>query len=271
MTEINPRQLILKLLQSRPNRTLSAQAAVTAAAVLGLSENSVRVALVRLQAAELVEPAGRGEYRLGPNASALAAEVSAWRTIERRLGAWDGSWVAAYAGGLGRSDRAALRAREQAFAMLGMRTLEPELWLRPNNLRGGAAEVRTRLQGLGLTHDVAVFRLEDLDAERSERARQLWNGQALDQHYHDTRVELEAWLAKAERLQLDVGARESFLLGDAAIRSLVFDPLLPAPLVDAKARRAFVSTVQRFDRAGHEIWKRFLSASVNDQVTARAI
>jgi phenylacetic acid degradation operon negative regulatory protein len=49
--------------------------------------------------------------------------------------------------------------------------------------------------------------------------------------------------------------RQSFLLGDAAIRSLVFDPLLPAPLVDVRARRAFVASVKRFDRAGQKVWR----------------
>jgi phenylacetic acid degradation operon negative regulatory protein len=72
-------------------------------------------------------------------------------------------------------------------------------------------------------------------------------------------VRLERWLANARRLDLDDAARESFLLGDEAIRQIVFDPLLPAPLVDEQARAAFVDAVIRFDAAGQAIWKDFLN------------
>ena len=38
----------------------------------------------------------------------------------------------------------------------------------------------------------------------------------------------------------------------------MFDPLLPAPLVDAAARSRFIKTVARFDDAGKAVWQRFL-------------
>src|SRR5690606_11792537 len=73
---------------------------------------------------------------------------------------------------------------------------------------------------------------------------------------------LESWLARwsagTPSLSIEAAARESFLLGNDAIRQLVFDPLLPAPLVDVDARRAFVDAVRRFDAVGHSIWRRFL-------------
>ena len=40
------------------------------------------------------------------------------------------------------------------------------------------------------------------------------------------------------------------------IRQIVYDPWLPGPLVDAQARRACVDTVRRFDRVGHQLWRR---------------
>ena len=92
--------------------------------------------------------------------------------------------------------------------------------------------------------------------EREQRARKLWNGRALSKSYRETRLKLEAWLARADQLEPEVAARESFLLGDKAIHQLVFDPLLPEPLVDVKERRAFVDAVLRYDRAGHAIWQR---------------
>lgn len=251
----NPRNLILKLLQAADGEALSAREAVASAALLGIRGNAVRVALVRLAAAGLVKAAGRGSYRLGPKATAFAAEVAAWRTAEQRVREWDGGWIAVHTAGLGRSDRVALRARDRAFRLLGLRELERGLYLRPDNLVGGVAAIRERLHALGLDADAIVFRVTDLDATRERACRALWNGKELDRHYREAREMLESWLARAEKLEPEVAARESFLLGDAAIRSLVYDPLLPAPLVDVAARRAFVDSVLRYDRAGHAIWK----------------
>jgi phenylacetic acid degradation operon negative regulatory protein len=144
--------------------------------------------------------------------------------------------------------------------VLGLCELERGLSLRPDNLVGGVEALRERLHGLGLAESAAVFRVTEFDREREQRARTLWDGEALNQHYRETREQLDSWLGRADELELEVAAREGFLLGDRAIRSLVFDPLLPSPLVDVRARRAFVSSVQRFDRAGHRIWQQLNAA-----------
>lgn len=250
-----PRSLILNLLLAAEGEPLSARDAIAACALFGLRENSVRVTLVRLAAAGLIEAAGRGTYRLGPNATGLATDVATWRTAEARLGAWAGDWLAVPVGALGRSDRVALRARDRALALLGLRELERGLFLRPDNLVGGVEAVRARLYKLGLEAEAAVFVARGLDPAREQRARALWDGAALTRGYREMRQRLEDWLARAEELEPEVAARESFLLGHEAIRQLVFDPLLPAPLVDTEARHAFTETVRRFDRAGHRIWQ----------------
>ena len=104
-----------------------------------------------------------------------------------------------------------------------------------------------------------MFVLSALAATDAERAGKLWDAAALDAHYRDTTARLTAWLEGARALPLERAARESFELGHAAIRSLVFDPLLPAPLVDAAARSRFIKTVARFDDAGKAVWQRFLT------------
>ena len=68
-------------------------------------------------------------------------------------------------------------------------------------------------------------------------------------------------MARSPSLQPEAAAREAFLLGHEAIRELVFDPLLPDPLVDVRARRAFTETVLAFDAAGQTLWQRFLAAA----------
>lgn len=251
----NPRSLILNLLLAAEGQPLPARAAIASCALFGMGENSVRVTLARLTAAGLIESAGRGTYRLGPNATGLAAEVGTWRRAGQRLRDWNGGWIAVHVGNLGRSDRVALRARDRALALLGLRELDRGLFVRPDNLEGGVTAVRERLHKLGLDGDAAVFVVRDLDPHRETRARQLWDGAALTRGYQDMSHRLEEWLERATDLEPEVAARESFLLGNEAIRQLVFDPLLPAPLVDTGARQRFSETVLAFDAAGHRIWR----------------
>jgi len=257
-----PRHLLLNLFLGTAHRRLSAREAIASCALFGIRENNVRVALVRLAAAGMIEAIERGQYRLGPKAEGLAGDVSTWRNVEDRVRDWDGGWVVVHVGALPRSDRAAVRARERALGLLGLRELDAGLFVRPDNLAGGVSAVRERLARLGLGPEAAVFVAYEFDDERRRRAAKLWDTKALDRGYRATRAQLESWLARwsagTPPLSIEAAARESFLLGNDAIRQLVFDPLLPAPLVDVEARRAFVRAVRRFDGVGHSIWQRFL-------------
>jgi phenylacetic acid degradation operon negative regulatory protein len=249
----NPRHLILKLLLAE-NGPLSVQDAIGACSVFGIQENNVRVAITRLAADDMIEAPARGLYRLGPNASQLAEDVRTWRTAESRVRKdWNGEWIAVHCGALGRADRTALRRRDRALEMLGFRELDRNLFIRPNNLVGGVLDARARLQKLGLEDEAIVFVAKAFDDQTEKRARSLWR-KAVD--YKKWRLRLTAWLTRSSRLSLTTAARESFILGNDAIRHLVFDPLLPEPLADVKERRAFAAKVLEFDRAGHAIWKR---------------
>jgi phenylacetic acid degradation operon negative regulatory protein len=267
----NPRHLVLKLLLGADGAPLSARDAIAACALFGIQANSVRVALARLSAAGMIEAEGRGSYRIGPNAAEVADDLRGWRAVESRVRKWSGAWIATHCGALGRSDRAALRQRGRALQLLGFRELDRGLFVRPDNLVGSVASARSRLHKLGLDADAAVFLVRGLDDEREARARALWNGKALTKSYVQTRQRLERWLARAEGLDLEVAARESFLLGNDAIRQTVFDPLLPDPLADTNERRAFVQTVIEFDKAGHAIWRKLTRLSDGEDATAAPI
>lgn len=268
----NPRHLILKFLLVADGEAMTARDAVAGCALFGIRSNSVRVALVRLAAAGMIEAAARGSYRLGSNATGLADDLSTWRSVESRVCAWTGGWIVVHCGALGRSDRGALARRDRALQLLGFRELEREFFVRPDNMVGGVVAVRERLFKLGLDDNAAVFLATDFDAARDARARSLWDGHELTKSYLQTRQQLEKWLEHAAGLELDAAARESFLLGSAAIRQLVFDPLLPDPLVDTALRRNFVDTVLRFDQAGHAIWQqiRLIGLATNAPVLVNA-
>ena len=60
-------------------------------------------------------------------------------------------------------------------------------------------------------------------------------------------------------------------MGDAAIRQMVFDPLLPDALVDGEARQAFFDTLLAYDEAGQGIWRRlYQHASDHRQASSGA-
>jgi phenylacetic acid degradation operon negative regulatory protein len=250
------RSLILNLLLASAERGQSVRELIAACALFAIRENSVRVALVRLAADGLIEPEGRGAYKLGPRAAKLASDVATWRSAEDRVRDWTGDWIVAHVGALGRSNRVKLRSRDRALAMLGMREIERGLYVRPDNLAGGVEEVRSRLDKLGLDEDAAVFVARDFDQEREARARRLWDGDALTQAYRSTRLDLERWHAQADSLDAETAAREAYLLGNDAIRLLVFDPLLPEPLVNVEERRALAAAVLSHDQAGRTLWQR---------------
>ena len=262
-----PRRLLLNLLLGAGGRPLGVRQAIASCALFGIAENATRVTLARLSAERMVVAPGRGLYALGPAARILAADVARWRRAEQRVRVWHGDWIVVHVGGLGRTDRRGLRIRERAFGLLGLAELERGLHLRPDNLAGGAAALRDRLARLGMEPGAPVFVARELDAARQRRARALWDGDALTRRYRETRRRLDGWLDRCDRLAPDCAAREAFLLGHDAIRDIVFDPLLPAPLVDVTARRDLVDAARRFDRTGRAIWQRFLASIPTDPST----
>ncbi|MEX8191602.1 PaaX family transcriptional regulator C-terminal domain-containing protein [Comamonas guangdongensis] len=261
------RELLLKLLASRKEQALSASEAIRAGALFDIAPNNVRVALNRLLGSELAETTGRGSYRLGSKGLALGHEISAWRHSTERLTAWSGHWIAVLGDVHGRSDRKALRSRDRALSLLGFRELDPGLYIRPDNFSGSAAGVRERLKDLGLAQDIPVFLAQAFDAVREARARTLWDRRLLELAYGQTRRQLEQSLTRLPAMPLEAAAREAWLLGDRAIRQLVFDPLLPEPLVDGGSRQAFIEVLRRYDAAGVRLWEDYLQTAAESHDT----
>ena len=256
-SRVNPKHLVLDLLLAVGDQVLTSRQAVAAAALFGITENSLRVTLARLCASQLIEATERGAYRLGSAGTGLAGEVASWRTAEQRVRPWHGDFIMVHSAALTRSDRSALRQRERALEMLGFRELQHGLHARPNNLERDLDTVRLRLQALGLDPQAAVFVGSGFDKGLHATLTQLWDGATLSASYQTRQHELLNWLASAPTLDTARAARESFLLGGAAIRQIVYDPLLPEPLVDTARRHAFIETVHQFDAAGRVIWARF--------------
>ena len=254
MSPPSARSLSLDLLSTVPRGSVPVRALVRAAGLFGLGANPLRVALARLRSRGLVESDGRGRYRLAARAQAVQRQVRSWRRLDELTRSWSGGWLAVHTGPLGRSDRPALLRRERALGFLGFRELEPGLAVRPDNLAESTNDLRERLFGLGLERSALVCALGSLDAEREQRARALWQADALRDGYCAMSFRLRRSGQDLATLPRERAMTESFLLGGEAIRLLVYDPLLPDELVPGDERRELLERMRSYDRLGREAW-----------------
>lgn len=265
---VTAKRMLLELFSAAGPGEAPASVLVQVAALFHLSETNVRVTLARLVAAGTLELTGRGMYRLGEDAQALTKQVTSWRELEKQVKKWDGAWACVHLGGLGRTDRAALRRRERALRLLGFRTLGPALEVRPDNVEGGVPALRERLVALGLEEAAIVLRATELDAKTEAKARSLWDARRLTTSYKHTRERIERWLVAAQDLAPEVAAREAFLFGGEVLRQILFDPRLPEPLVDVAERRAMVEAARRLDAYGRRLWHRLFGVAHGMVMTA---
>lgn len=260
---VSAKSLAIDLLSTMPSRfPVAVGALLHGAAVLGIGENSMRVALARLRARGIVESDERGLYRLSSIAAPVNRRVRSWRSMEQGVVQWDGSWMAVEMSGLPRGDRKRSRICLRALRLLGFEALTPGLQIRPNNLAGGVGEIRERLVALGFGPAPMAFKLMDLDSDLDARARSLWDVATLEAGYRASRERLEESTERLSSLSEVEAMAETFRLGGEAVRRIVLDPLLPESIVDAPSRRALVEAMQRYDILGRDCWKGWAGGSV---------
>ena len=261
-----PKKMILGLLLAWGGKPLSVRDAIRACALFDLTENNTRVTLVRLSSEGLIQGVERGQYVLGPRAEGMAADVGRWREAPGRLRPWNGDWMMVLTGTRDQRGRQAKQQQLRALDLCGLRPLDAGLYLRPANLAGDVPLLRERLDALGAPCGTLVAHLSNLDGARDKAARALWDGEALQKAYKQTTERLNTWLGRYHSLDLEEAARESYLLGNDAIRQLVYDPWLPEGLVDVESRQRLFEAVCAVDDAGKSVW-----AQLFDQEAAMPI
>jgi phenylacetic acid degradation operon negative regulatory protein len=249
----SPRSLALDLISTLRGESMPVGALVAAAALFGIPENGMRVAVARMLAAGELARDERGRYRLGPAAAPLGERVLSWRHLEERTCRWEGGWIAVQRAGRARGPGA------RALRLLGFADFSRTLALRPDNLRGGVAGMRAELYALGLPAGTPVFSARDFDAGSEARARTLWDVDALRAGYARQRLALARSEARLARAAEPAAMAECFRLGGRVIRELVRDPLLPEALLPAAERRALLAAMRRYDRIGRRIWAGFMA------------
>lgn len=264
----NTKRLILNLILAQETKNIAVQDLIMACDLFGIKANGVRVTVQRLVNKGLLIATERGMYQLGPEAKRFAKGIVQWRKSLQQLTAWKHDWIGVQCAELGRVDRKALKERERALLLNGFRELTKDFYIRPNNIKGELQSVCSRLHSFGLEEKAMVFNITEFDRVTQTRIPPLWEREKLEKNYRLTREALSNWLDNADYLPLHQAATESFILGDQAIRQMVYDPLLPDPMINSRERELFLNVLIQFDDVGNKIWRSVLDTTGYDRAQA---
>ncbi len=257
--ELAAGDLVLDILSTHDARQVSVAALCRAGEVCGLREQNVRVALNRLVRQGKIANPARGVYALNAGGRGLFAEVENWLRKEQRAVAWQGGWVGVVDGAVPRREKTLWRRHERALALRGFRALgDSGMQVRPDNLHGGVAALRADLDDLGLAAQASVIGVTGLSERDDAVARGLWDLAALEALYRDMLDRLQRSQAGLDRQPLEAAACESLLLGRAAIRSIVHDPLLPDALMGGDLRHRLIERMRDYQAQAKALWMRVL-------------
>ncbi len=255
-TPPSAKRLILSLLSAPDLDEISARQCARWGALFSIEAAAMRVAVGRMVKEDLLTTVRRGVYSIGPRGRPLSDKARSWVAAEARVGPWDGRWLLVYTGHLGRRNKTTLRNRERALRLEGFAPLEQGIWCRPANYREPAAATRDRLLTLGLDVSAAVMRADRL-LGFSASPESLWPRSDLEKSYARLTSAMQQSMRHLGSLSDEAAARETFVIGEAVIRQVNSDPLLPEEMIDADARRHMHATMVTYDGVGRGAWARF--------------
>lgn len=257
---IDARQLIFDLFAARPPRELSLPALARAGTAFGISEGALRTALARLKREGRVAAAQRGSYVLVGAPAPIQRRIVAWRQVLARRRPWEGAWIVAIPGTGTRADRTSWRRTLRAFALEGLRQFDANVFVRPDNLEGGASALGGRLGELGVPETVIAGSMSDLPASVTRRWVELWPVASIERGHTQLAERLRRSMQRLAGRADRVAAAETLLLGRKAVRAILEDPLLPAELGSDAALRALIAAMSEYDTFGKSVWAAFLEA-----------
>lgn len=249
------RRLILSLMNAAGTDEMSVARLISAGRVFDIEDAAIRMAATRLTKDGLLASPDRGLYSSGPRARALRDQVRGWRTIRDRMKPWQGGWIAAPTGNLGRTDRKQLRERSQALRLYGFAEAEPDFWVRPDNLAVGLAALRSELVAIGLDEAAMLLAIGDYSGHGDIDFTGLWDGEALQRTYGAALEAMRRSTAWIPSIGAAEGARETLLLGQAVIRLINLDPLLPDQMTDGAMMAAMIDAMKDYDALGKQCWR----------------
>ncbi len=259
--DITPRALILAMMNSAASGELSTAEIVESAGVFGMEPTAVRVAAGRLVKDGILESPERGQYKIAHQAERFTRRVQAWHRVSDKTTHWTGDWIVILTQHLGRTDRKQLRIRERAFSLFGYREAETGVWVRPANLSKSLEDHRLELLGLGVDEAAMVLLVSEAHLAADKDWKHLWSAEALESYYQSAIKAMSDSLKRLDSLPPIEGARESLLIGQAVIRAINLDPLLPDELADNTLFLKMVDTMKTYNTAGRACWRAFREPS----------
>jgi phenylacetic acid degradation operon negative regulatory protein len=256
--ELTGNDLVLDLLATHPAHELSVSSLCQAGTIVGLTEQTVRVALTRLVKEGKVTNPARGSYAWNPAGNSLFLDVENWIAKERRSSPWHGGWIGVLDSEVPRRNKTPWRAHKRALKLRGFERLFEGLNVRPDNLIGDVTVLRKDLESLGLAPEAHIFEVHHLSDQDEQAAKALWDEQTLIRDYKKLVEQVSNQLGKLENLPPDTAAAESLIFGRSIIRQIIRDPLLPEELVPSKQRLKLISLMQEYQTEAIKIWLKVL-------------
>ncbi|MBA4227162.1 MAG: hypothetical protein C0456_11080 [Hyphomonas sp.] len=257
---LSARALILSLIASIGTGRQMIAGLIHAGALFGIEPATMRVAATRLLKEGLLESPERGLYVPGPRAQALTRRVQQWQDVAAKMVPWNGDWLVAMTHPLGRRDRKQLRNRERALALFGYQQAEAGLWVRPANLARALPDHQQDLTGIGADETMPILRVAERTAPGMQDWAGLWSAADLEHSYQAAIRAMTESLERLPRLSLADAARETLLTGQAVIRAINFDPLLPPELGNQKLFLEMVDAMRAYNERGQDCWRAYNAA-----------
>ena len=88
----------------------------------------------------------------------------------------------------------------------------------------------------------------------------LWSSAELSNAYEAAIAAMQGSLARLPSLPADEAARETLLIGQAVIRQINFDPLLPPELGDQSAFLRMADSMRTYNQAGQKCWRAYYAS-----------
>ena len=252
-----PKRLILSLLSAPSLEKIEVGHLIQWGQLFGIDPAATRVALGRLAKQGFIRALGRGTYTIGPQGSVIAQTASSWAHAEDRIGPWNGEWIMVHTSHLGRTDKTALRARERAFRLKGFAELVTGLWCRPDNFTRTLDQTRDELTSLALEPAAVLMQVSAIPGVADDELFKLWPRKQLENGYREYTAAMAESRERLQNMSSEDAARETFLVGEAVIRRINGDPLLPGQMVDADARREMIREMVRYNQLGRSVWVKF--------------
>jgi len=259
--DVSARALVLSLISGAEAGPQSIARLIGAAALFGIEAPALRVAVARLIKEGLLESPDRGLYMPGPRAKALTRRLQDWQNVRRKLAPWQGGWLIALTHHLGRTDRKQLRAREHALTLTGFRETTGAIWVRPANLAGTLDSQRADLIALGAGEAVTLLSAAGIAGQDPDSWTALWSPDTLAANYAAAIEAMQQSLARLPSQPADAAARETLLVGQAVLRLINLDPLLPAELGDQAQFLHMVDQMRTYNETGQACWRNYYAGA----------